>query len=189
MSVSLKHTTQTVTPDSANGKISHDAWNEEHTLSLATDKLLGRISSGTGAAEEVTCTDFAQTLLDDADAATARTTLGNLATLSDENQALSGGVTVTEKSLGTVSSGTLTLDMGDRPIQGYTNNGAHTLAPGSVVGSSLIVITNGASAGAVTTSGWTKVAGDSLTTTNTHKFVCAASVSSGGSLLTIQAMQ
>lgn len=41
----------------------------------ATDKLLGRVSSGGGAAEEVTCTDFAQSLLDDADAATARATL------------------------------------------------------------------------------------------------------------------
>lgn len=42
----------------------------------ATDKLLGRISSGAGDIEEVTCTDFAQSLLDDADASTARTTLG-----------------------------------------------------------------------------------------------------------------
>lgn len=42
----------------------------------ATDKLLGRVSSGAGVVEEITFTDFAQSLLDDADAATARTTLG-----------------------------------------------------------------------------------------------------------------
>lgn len=40
------------------------------------DKLLGRISSGTGDVETVTCSSFIRTLLDDADAATARATLG-----------------------------------------------------------------------------------------------------------------
>lgn len=42
----------------------------------ATDKLLGRISSGSGPVEEITFTDFAQTLIDDASAAEARSTLG-----------------------------------------------------------------------------------------------------------------
>lgn len=111
------------------------------------------------------------------------------AKLNVENQPLTGGVTVTSKDLGTVSSGTLTLDMGDRPQQHYTNNGAHTLAPGSVVGSCLLDITNGASAGAITTSGWTMVAGDDFTTTNAEKFRCHASVGQTGSLLVIQAMQ
>lgn len=41
----------------------------------ATDKLLGRVSASAGDIEEVTFTDFAQSLLDDTDAATARTTL------------------------------------------------------------------------------------------------------------------
>ena len=42
----------------------------------ATDKLLGRVSASAGNVEEVAFTDFAQSLLDDADASTARTTLG-----------------------------------------------------------------------------------------------------------------
>ncbi|WP_324615024.1 DUF2793 domain-containing protein [Hyphomicrobium album] len=42
----------------------------------ATDKLLGRASSGAGDVEEIACTAFARSVLDDADAATARTTLG-----------------------------------------------------------------------------------------------------------------
>lgn len=116
-------------------------------------------------------------------------TVGTAATLSDENQALTGGATVTSKSLGTTSSGTRTLDLGDCPLQHYTNNGAHTLAPGSVNSSALIDITNGASAGAITTSGWTKVAGDAFTTTNGHKFRCHCSVGNGGSLLIVQALQ
>ena len=106
-----------------------------------------------------------------------------------ENQTLTGGATVTSKSLGTQSSGTLTLDMGDRPMQHYTNSGAHTLAPGTAYGSCLLDIENGAGAGAITTSGWTMVAGDDFTTTNGHKFRCHCSVTYRGSLLIVQAMQ
>lgn len=42
----------------------------------ATDKILGRVTAGAGDVEEITFTDFAQSLADDVDAATARTTLG-----------------------------------------------------------------------------------------------------------------
>lgn len=111
------------------------------------------------------------------------------AKLDVEDQALTGGARVTSKDLGTVTSGTLTPDPGDRPMQHYTNNGAHTLAPGTNAGSYLLDITNAASAGAITTSGWTKVVGAAFTTTNGHKFRCACSVGNGGSLLIVQALQ
>ncbi len=42
----------------------------------ATDKLLGRATAGAGDVEEIACTPFARTILDDADAATVRTTIG-----------------------------------------------------------------------------------------------------------------
>lgn len=115
--------------------------------------------------------------------------IATMATLDAENQPLTGGATVTSKSLGTTLSGTRTLDVGDCPLQHYTNNGAHTLAPGSITGSALIDITNGASAGAITTSDFTKVSGSPFTTTNGHKFRCHVSVGSGGSLLIVQALQ
>jgi len=42
----------------------------------ATDRLLGRSTAGAGVVEEITCTAFGRSLIDDADAAAARTTLG-----------------------------------------------------------------------------------------------------------------
>ena len=41
----------------------------------ATDRILGRSSSGAGIVEEITCTAFGRSILDDADAATVRATL------------------------------------------------------------------------------------------------------------------
>ncbi|WP_428668019.1 hypothetical protein [Reyranella sp.] len=99
------------------------------------------------------------------------------------------GSLITSRSLGTVTSGTLTLDPAGCDIQHYTNNGAHTLAPSTDGGDFTLDITNGASAGAITTSGWTKVAGDSFTTTNGHKFRCRCTIGNGGSLLEVRAMQ
>ena len=42
----------------------------------ATDKILGRSSSGAGVVEEISCTSAGRALLDDADASAQRTTLG-----------------------------------------------------------------------------------------------------------------
>lgn len=55
----------------------------------ATDKIIGRFSSGAGTAEEITLTAAGRALLDDADAATQRTTLG-LGTLATQNGTVSG---------------------------------------------------------------------------------------------------
>lgn len=112
-----------------------------------------------------------------------------VATLNTEDQALTGGVVVTSKSLGTITTGTVTPDPGDRPQQHYTNGGAHTLAPSGNAGSILLDITNNASAGAITTSGFTLVVGDPFTTTDGHKFRCHVSIGNAGSILSIQAMQ
>lgn len=42
----------------------------------ATDRILGRSTAGAGIVEEITCTSFARQILDDADAATVRATIG-----------------------------------------------------------------------------------------------------------------
>jgi hypothetical protein len=68
----------------------------------ATDKLLGRSSSGSGDVEEITCTAAGRALLDDADAAAQRATLG-LGTLATQSGTFSGTFSGT-------SSGTNTGD-------------------------------------------------------------------------------
>jgi hypothetical protein len=73
---------------------------------VATDKVLGRATAGTGPVEQITCTSFARSLIDDADAATARATLAINATnvkltesliiaCSDETTALTAGTSKT----------------------------------------------------------------------------------------------
>lgn len=54
MAISLTHTTTSAEPDSGDGKISSNAWNEAHTLTMATARILGRTTAGTGAVEELT---------------------------------------------------------------------------------------------------------------------------------------
>lgn len=74
MAVSLKHTTQATGTDAGNGEIRKAQWNEEHTLTAAADTLLGAVTAG--AVGEITCTAAGRALLDDANAAAQRTTLG-----------------------------------------------------------------------------------------------------------------
>jgi hypothetical protein len=94
---------------------------------------------------------------------------GNLATT---DMTLSGGANVTSNNLGTISSGTTTVDCGLGPLQYFTDNGAFTLAAPSNDGSCIVLDTNGASAGTITFSGFSVGAntGDAIDTTNGHKF-------------------
>lgn len=54
MPISLKHSFQSAKADGTDSTlIQPSSWNAEHTLTLATSKLVGRTSTGTGAAEEI----------------------------------------------------------------------------------------------------------------------------------------
>jgi len=96
-------------------------------------------------------------------------TSGTIATLNIADQTVTGGANVTSQSQ---STGNITIDCGSRPLQFITNNGAYTITAPSSDGSCILLVTNGASAGATTFSGFSvgSNTGDSLTTTNTNKF-------------------
>lgn len=160
----------------ATAKIADQAVTLAKQAHIVTARLLGRATAATGVVEVL-------------DEATVRTILGYLR--PDVSSNLTKGMTATEHDNGTVTTGTLTPDPTNGNMQKYTNNGAHTLAPPSATGSYTIVldVTNGASAGAITTSNWTKVTGDPLTTTNGHKFRFYISKGQAGSHLAVQAMQ
>jgi hypothetical protein len=86
---------------------------------------------------------------------------------------LSTGFLFTAYNIGTVSSGTTTPDALNGNYQYYTNNGAHTIAAPANDSAIDILLTNGASAGSITFSGFTVGAatGSAYVTTNTSKFI------------------
>lgn len=81
----------------------------------ATDRLLGRSTAGAGDIEEITCTAAGRAILDDADAAAQRTTLGlgTIATQDASSVAITGG-TINGATVGatTAASGRFTTITG-----------------------------------------------------------------------------
>lgn len=114
---------------------------------------------------------------------------GKDAVLKGQTDDLStAGYTSTSVSSGTKSTGTYTFDPTAGTVQHITNGGAFTFAPPATHGAWMLDILNNASAGAITTSGWTKVDGDAFTTTNANSFRCAMSVGNQGSYLSVKRM-
>lgn len=133
----------------------------------------------------ITTGDAARTLTISGD----HTLPGGTSAILAGGQTLTGGFAATPFSAGTKSSGTFTPDQASGNLQYATNGGAHTLAPPSAACSLVIEYTNNASAGAITTSGFTKVTGDTITTTNGNKFFFFITKHQTYSHLSVQALQ
>jgi len=81
---------------------------------------------------------------------------------ADEADELTAGFSAAAHSAGTKSSGTYTPNVDDGNFQFATNGGAHTLAVPAKNCTMVILYKNNASAGTITTSGYTKVDGDKI---------------------------
>jgi hypothetical protein len=104
-------------------------------------------------------------------------------------QTITGGFAVTPNNLGALANFTLNPLLGN--YQYGTNNAAFTLTAPTVDCAVDILVTNGASAGAITFSGFTVGAsiGDALTTTNAQKFIISIRRINATSTYTIKALQ
>ena len=112
---------------------------------------------------------------------------------ADTTDELAVGYTSANSDAGTKSSGTFTPDPRTSNFQHAVNGGAHTLAPPAYNSTMVILYKNNASAGTITTSGFTKVDGDDLTTTDGHEFFMYITRYNDGSntfsALTVKALQ
>lgn len=124
----------------------------------ATDKLLGRSSAGAGTIEEIACTAAGRALLDDADAAAQRTTLGlgTLATSSNVNTALTDPVitgTILEDVYTITDGAAFEVDPGNGSVQLITLGANRTpKATNFAAGESLTLMVNDGTAYTLT---WT----------------------------------
>lgn len=116
-------------------------------------------------------------------------TLNGRPLTENESNTLEKGFNNTPHDEGIVSSGTYTINPLNNNLQECINGGAFTLAPPTTNCSVVLQITNNASAGAITTSGFTRKVGDSFTTTNGHDFMCFITVINSFSVLNVVALQ
>jgi hypothetical protein len=112
----------------------------------------------------------------------------------DETNTMTAGIDSDAQALGTITSGTVTLEVdavGKENFKTLTANGAFTLAPPSTSSSCTILlqVTNGASAGTITTSGFTIVNGDAYETTSGNDYFFHVKKVGSFTSLTIEALQ
>jgi hypothetical protein len=109
--------------------------------------------------------------------------------LADVDDVLTAGFGLTDDDDGTKSSGSYTPIYTGGNGKKAVNGGAFTLAPMAASSSLVIQLTNNASAGSITTSGWTVVTGDTLSTTNGDDFLLYCNRINGFSHLHVTALQ
>ena len=145
-------------------KISDDAVTYAKIQNVsATDRLLGRAATGAGAVEEITCTAAGRALIDDANAAAQRTTLG-LGTLATQSGTFSGTHSGT-------SSGTNTGDQTITLTGDVTGTGTGSFA--TTLGTGVVDTANIAS---------DAVTYDKLQDTTTSDVILGRSTSGGGTI-------
>lgn len=110
---------------------------------------------------------------------------------ADGSIGVTGAVTTTADNDGTFTTGTYTPTPVGGNMKTLTNGGAFTFAAPTASGdyTLVVLITNNASAGAITLSGFTKTLGSSFTTTSTNKFLVYIVKCSGNTFANVVALQ
>jgi len=112
---------------------------------------------------------------------------------ADTADELTAGFSSAAVDSGTKSSGTFTPSPDTGNFQHFTNGGAHTLGVPAKNCAMVLLMKNNSSAGTLTTSGYTKVDGDDLSTTNGDEFFLYITRYNDGSTsfsaLTVKALQ
>lgn len=119
-------------------------------------------------------------------------TPSSAASLVLQDQPLSGGAIVTSLSLGSFSTGTLSVDCGKRPLQYLTDAGTFVIAAPTNDGSCVLQLTNAAGAQVPTFSGFSvnpSYVGAPLDNTNGHKFMISILRVNGSSIYNVVPQQ
>ena len=116
---------------------------------------------------------------------------GRTSTNTDVQSLAYAGITATADDDGTFSSGTYTPTPVGGNFKAITNGGAFTIAAPTAAGDYTVIIqiTNGATAGAITLSGFNKTAGDPFTTTSGDDFFAFITKCNGFKSVYVQALQ
>jgi hypothetical protein len=125
MAVSLKHAFSSGKADGVDATLVQPSnWNAEHTLQLATNRLLGRISAGTGPVEEIAVTGTGSAVLSTA-ASIINPTVTNYI----------------ETSYTLTTGATATIDLANGTVQRFTlSTNVIFSIPGGSAGKSFILI-------------------------------------------------
>lgn len=124
---------------------------------LPTDRLLGRVSSGTGDVEQIQITDKFQELFDDATASDMRSTLGlgSMATQAASSVAITGGSTTGLSALSMGSGGVVNLGANNLSIVTSDLLASHGITQASAgSGDNVIFNTPGAPSVSLTAGTW-----------------------------------
>ena len=108
---------------------------------------------------------------------------------ADTDDVLTAGFAATDDNDGTQTTGTYTPSYAGGNFKRIVNGGSFTLGVPANSGSYLVQMTNNGSAGTVTTSSYTVVTGDSLTTTDGDDFFLYLTVCNSFSQLHVVALQ